>query len=92
MYNNKTRGYLSYRQFRVGPASGDYQLNISGFSGNTSDPIAGSHSLNGMKFSTRDRDNNLSTPPGYSCALQAYSRAGGLWYRGIDIAHTYILW
>ena len=71
MYNNKLRGFLTYRQFRVGPASGDYQLNISGFSGNASDPIAGSHSLNGMKFSTRDRDNNLSTPPGYSCALQA---------------------
>ena len=52
-----------------------------GFSGNTSDPIAGSHSLNGMKFSTRDRDNNLSTPPGYSYALQAYGRTGDWWYR-----------
>ena len=30
---NKTKGYLSYRHFRVGPASDNYRLSISGFSG-----------------------------------------------------------
>ena len=56
MLSNKTKGYLSYHHFRVGPASDDYQLSIS--DGNTTDPITGSHSLNNMKFTTRDRDND----------------------------------
>jgi len=39
MLTDKTKGYLSYNHFRVGPTSDDYQLSISGFSGNTSDPV-----------------------------------------------------
>ena len=59
MFPNKTKGYLSYHHFRAGPASDDYQLSISGFIGNTTDPITSHrHSLNGMKFTTRDRDND----------------------------------
>ena len=58
MLSNKTTGYLSYHHFRLGAAFNDYQLSISRFSGNTTDPITGSHSLNNIKFTTRDRDND----------------------------------
>ena len=60
MLSNKTKGYLSYHHFRVGPASDDYRLSISGFNGNTTDPILvpGGNNLNGMKFTTRDKDND----------------------------------
>ena len=44
-----TKSYLSYSSFKVGPASSNYQLNISGYNGIfANDPIAGSYSLNGM--------------------------------------------
>ena len=79
MFPNKVKGYLSYRHFRVGPASDDYRLSISGFSGNTTDAItiAGSKSLNGMKFTTRDRDNDKW---GSNCAVGNVGNAGGWWY------------
>ena len=74
MLSNETKGYLSYHHFRVGPASDDYQLSISGFSGNTTDPIiaGGGYNLNGMKFTTRDRDNDKRS---CNCA-----GTGGWWY------------
>ena len=75
---NKTKGYLSYRHFRVGPASDDYWLSISGFSGNTTDLITGTHSVNGMKFTTRDRDNDKWSS---NCAVRdTRGNAGGWWY------------
>ena len=80
MLNNKTKGYLSYHHFRVGPASDDYQLSISGFSGNTTDPItaSGGANLNGMRFTTRERDNDKW---GANCALHILGgNAGGWWY------------
>ena len=78
MLSNKTKGYLSYHQFRVGPASDDYWLSISGFSGNTTDPITGIQLLNGMKFTTRDRDNDKWSS---NCAVHhAGGNAGGWWY------------
>ena len=81
MLSNKTKGYLSYHHFRVGPASDDYRLSISGFSGNTTDPIivSGVRNLNGMKFTTRDRDNDKWN--GYNCAVHyAGGNAGGWWH------------
>ena len=82
MFPNKTKGYLSYRHFRVGPASDDYRLSISGFSGNTTDPFTGSNyllnNINNMKFTTRDRDNDKWS---LNCAVHTSSRyAGGWWY------------
>ena len=75
MLSNKTKGYLSYHHFRVGPASDDYRLSISGFSGNTTDPF---HSLHKMKFTTRDRDNDKFV---LNCAVNAANdNAGGWWY------------
>ena len=80
MFPNKTKGYLLYHHFRVGPASDDYRLGISGFSGNTSDPITPGvgHNLNGMRFTTRDRDNDNWYN---NCAVHhAGGNAGGWWY------------
>ena len=78
MLTGKTKGYLSYHHFRVGPASDDYQLSISGFSGNRTDPITGIHSLNNMKFTTRDKDNDKWTT--HNCAVHYSGNAGGWWY------------
>ena len=78
MFTNKTKGYLSYRHFRVGPASDDYRLSISRFSGNTPDPITGSYSVNGMKFTTRDRDNDKWSS--HNCAVHYVGNAGGWWH------------
>ena len=82
MLTNKTKGYLLYRHFRVGPASDDYRLSISGFSGNTTDPITGSHSVNGIKFSTRDRDND-NGGSNYNCAV--HNGGGGWWYNACSL-------
>ncbi|XP_065890581.1 fibrinogen-like protein 1 [Dysidea avara] len=77
-FTNGTKGYLSYSNFRVGPATEKYPLTISGFDGVTTDPITGSHSLNGMKFTTRDRDNDQSA---INCAVKSGNgNAGGWWY------------
>ena len=76
---NGTIMYLSYKKFAVGPASEQYPLTISGFTGYTTDPI-GTHNLNTMKFTTRDRDNDRSP---INCALH-YNigyQAGGWWHR-----------
>ena len=87
MLSNNTKGYLSYHHFRVGPASDDYQLSISGFSGNTTDPITGSRPLNNMKFTTRDRDNDKWTAN--NCAVHnAGGNAGGWWYN--DCSRTFL--
>ena len=78
---NGTKSYLHYKQFAVRPAEDQYQLSISGFdSVGLTDPF--SHfihqSLNGMKFSSRDRDNDFSSG---SCAFWY----GGWWYKGCGV-------
>ena len=79
MLSNGTKVYLSYHHFRVGPASDDYQLSISGYNGNISDSITGSPSLNNMKFTTKDRDNDKYEYT--NCAIYtAGLNAGGWWY------------
>ena len=94
-FTNGTKGYLSYSNFRVGPATEQYPLNISGFDGVTNDPfyIIEKHyawSLNGMKFTTRDRDNDQSSK---NCAAQnSDGNSGGWWYNtcsGIRLNHPY---
>ena len=87
MLSNKTKEYLSYHHFRVGPASDDYRLSISGFSGSTTDPILapGENNLNGMKFTTRDRDNDKWIA---NCAVYNVGNAGGWWYN--SCSHIYL--
>ena len=87
MLSDKTKGYLLYHHFRVGPASDDYWSSISGFSGNTSDPIiaSGVGNLNGMRFTTRDRDNDKW---GLNCAVHNVDGdAGGWWYNSCSYIH-----
>ena len=82
---NGTIIYLPYNKFAVGPATEQYPLTISGFSGYTTDPFL-SHltstdhgaALNTMKFTTRDKDNDLSSR---NCAIPAHNgRSGGWWF------------
>ena len=83
---NGTIIYLPYKKFAVGPGSEQYPLTISGFTGYTTDPI-GTHNLNTMKFTTRDRDNDRWSN---NCALHHSLdyRAGGWWYN--DCTHMYL--
>ena len=82
---NGTIIYLPYNKFTVGPATEQYPLTISGFTGYTTDPFY-SHltptsyhgALNTMKFSTRDQDNDRWSNG--NCAIPAHSRSGGWWY------------
>jgi len=56
---DKTWSYFHYNQFSVGSASEEYPLTVGGFTGEGTDLFA-SHPLNGMKFSTPDKDNDKS--------------------------------
>ena len=82
---NGTKSYLHYKQFAVGPAEDQYQLSISGFdSVGLTDPFDHSSTtrLNGMKFSSRDRDNDLSSG---NCAHYR----GGWWYNNCGAVHVH---
>ena len=83
---NGTKSYLLYSSFRVGPVSSNYQLSISGYKGiSSTDPIAVSHSQNGMPFTTRDKDNDKY---GKNCAKDQVGNAGGWWYK--ECSHIFI--
>ena len=69
--------YACYDSFHVGTPSTNYRLTIGGYQnwgiGAAGDSMT-SHSLNGMPFSTHDRDNDKSSG---NCAT---SRQGAWWY------------
>lgn len=82
-FKNGTESYLLYDQFAVGNSSSRYRLSISGFSGITvADPFR-THRINGMPFTTKDRDNDRLFPT--NCALRS---GGGWWYR--TCTHFYL--
>ena len=84
-FTNGTKSYLSYNKFSVGPANSFYQLSITGFTGITTNPFDSGHPLNGMKFTTKDRDNDKW---GSNCAVTANSgNAGGWWYKSFSWIH-----
>ena len=72
---NRTKSYLHYNKFAVGSAKDQYPLNISGFDTiGLTDPFDTlGETLNGMKFASRDRDNDLSSNCAYSY--------GGWWHK-----------
>ena len=81
-FTNGTKSYLSYKSFSVGPANSQYQLSISRFTGITTDPFT---RLNGMKFTTKDRDNDKYYR---NCAvIGTGSNAGGWWYNACSYIH-----
>lgn len=63
--------YAEYDTFTVASASEDYRLDLGGYHGNASDAMSYE---NGMKFSTIDRDNDLSSS---HCAS---NYEGGWWF------------
>ena len=84
-FTNGTKSYLSYNNFAVGPANSQYQLSISGFTGITTNPFS-TYYTNGMKFTTKDRDNDQGS--GKNCAVDYVGgNAGGWWYK--QCSHIY---
>ena len=79
-FKNKTRSYLHYNVFKVGSATDEYPLTISGFTGITpTDPFStGKH--NDKKFSTYDNDNDRRSSG--NCAVQTGNAKdnGGWWF------------
>ena len=84
--------YANYSSFSVGNSTTDYTLSLSGYSGNAGDSLS---TVSGMRFSTKDRDNDVSSG---SCAI-GYSGAwwyanchasnlNGLYLRGSHISHA----
>ena len=70
--------WAEYDTFTVGDECAQYRLTIGGFHGNvTQDAMTttGTFNLNGMKFSTKDRDNDMWS--GFNCAQY---HGGGFWY------------
>ncbi|XP_052766886.1 ficolin-2-like [Mya arenaria] len=58
MATNGSMRYANYEVFSVGDAQSEYTLFVGGYSGNANDGMA---HHNGMKFSTKDRDNDNNT-------------------------------
>ena len=79
-FENKTRSYLHYNVFKVGSATDEYPLTISGFTGITpTDPFAtGGH--NGQKFSTYDNDNDKYSSLNCAAQVDRAKDNGGWWY------------
>ena len=50
--------YAQYSTFSIGDNTTEYTLNVGGYSGTAGDSLNGGHSHNGMKFSTKDNDND----------------------------------
>ena len=69
--------YAKYSSFNVGDSSSKYTLSVSGYSGTAGDPVPVSArgSMNGMKFSTKDQDNDK-----YSSGHCAANWKGGWWF------------
>ncbi|XP_048733931.2 techylectin-like protein isoform X2 [Ostrea edulis] len=67
--------YARYSHFSVGSESSKYRLSISGYSGDAGDKMIKAHNLNGMSFSTKDRDNDRHR---LNCAVSEHT--GGWWY------------
>ena len=79
---NGTESYLHYNKFAIGSAEDQYPLNISGFDSiGLTDPFY-THLINGMKFTSRDRDNDLFN--GGKCGV--YN--GGWWHN--YCSHIYL--
>ena len=64
--------WAEYETFRVGDENAGYSVHFDGYRGNASDAMASYHQ--GMKFSTRDNDQDVSNT---NCAD---SYQGGWWY------------
>lgn len=66
------RAFAKYDRFLIGPESDGYRLTAQQYSGDAGDAL---WYHDGLKFSTKNRDNDLWRPS--SCARE---RKGGWWY------------
>jgi len=85
---NGTKSYLHYNKFAVGSPKDQYPLVISGFDSiGSNDPFDSfGHSQNGMKFTSRDRDNDM-------WSWSNCGHYGGWWYNDcgyISLNNVYI--
>ena len=72
---------MYYNHFRVGPATDNYRLSISGFTGITpTDPFT-TGPLNGQQFTTYDRDNDQWSSGNCAFNTRGSTAPGGWWYR-----------
>ena len=84
-HTNGTKTYLHYKKFAIGSAGDKYPLQISGFSGiYPVDPFS-THRLDGMKFTTKDSDNDKN---GANCAVKGDGGNGnGWWYNDCSLIY-----
>ena len=77
-HSNGTKTYLHYKKFAVGSASDKYPLQISQFSGiYPVDPFS-TYSINGMKFTTKDQDND--NHGSLNCAVEGDGKNSNGWW------------
>ncbi|XP_019851746.1 PREDICTED: ficolin-1-like isoform X2 [Amphimedon queenslandica] len=69
---NGNKRFATYSKFNVGNAVTKYKLTVSGYKGNAGDSLS---AHNGMKFSTKNQDNDAASG---NCAI-VYK--GAWWYR-----------
>ena len=91
-FSNGTKSFMHYNHFRVGPATDNYRLSISSFTGITpTDPFT-DYPLNGQQFTTYDRDNDLWNG---NCALNGHGDESGGWWHSqcnhINLNYNYNL-
>ena len=70
----------------VGDEASGYQLTVEGYNGNAGDAVTISSNANGMKFTTKDHDNDLRNG---NCAVDTCANCGhggGWWYRACSWA------
>ena len=81
-HSNGTKTYLHYKNFAVGSASDKYPLQISQYSGiYPVDPFSNVYPLNGMKFTTKDQDNDRHGHREINCAVRGDGKnSNGWWY------------
>ncbi|XP_061167448.1 fibrinogen-like protein A [Saccostrea echinata] len=74
--HNGEQAYALYTTFYIGDENNKYTLTVSGYNGTAGDSL---DYHNGMKFSTKDQDNDNGS--GFSCATD---RHGAWWYNSCD--------
>uniref|UniRef100_A0A1X7UMS3 Fibrinogen C-terminal domain-containing protein n=1 Tax=Amphimedon queenslandica TaxID=400682 RepID=A0A1X7UMS3_AMPQE len=77
-FNNNITIYAEFSRFNIGDNNTEYTLSVGGYSGTAQNSM---YLHDGMRFSTRDDDNDLG--PDYSCAI---GHTGAWWYRGCHVA------
>jgi len=71
--------WAEYSRFFVSDESHNYQLQVSGFSGNINSDAFGYHDE--MMFTTYDRDNDQWDGRGYNTSNCAVYNGGGFWHK-----------